>query len=336
MYDKPTDISIFPSANLTCQELEAPEIKSDVSVSPPDVPEFQVSTMQVPFGAFSIFDLSCHDLSGFDMSVYMVVNWRSNWDTGVSHALSYREIANHLGVRHRSQVGRSLKRLIACGFLKKLSKRQSDGATVYQVIHHKCDPADVPLDKEGRPLKCAVPIGSGSPMDLMKSGKLSWRLMLQWITQKVQASDWVSGIASMVRREFSKLIRFSMQTVCNNYKKLCNLGLMKRLSKPHEASTYQLYPKPYAERRERAEYKGKRPLPLIEDRYYSYNKRWRFHKDTLQLQMLDVGGRWRDASMNELLTINPKIHCDFRDYMDASAAPMMEAIRQLQASLSDT
>ena len=205
--DKNYISSNLSGCSLQSFQLEVPEVPAASEV--PDVPEFQVSTMQVPFGRYSIFDLSCHDLSGFDMSVYMVVNWRSNWDTGVSHALSYREIANHLGVRHRSQVGRSLKRLIACGFLKKLSKRQSDGATVYQVIHHKCDPADVPLDKDGRPLKCAVPIGSGSPMDLMKSGKLSWRLMLQWITQKVQASDWVSGIASMVRREFLKLIRFN-------------------------------------------------------------------------------------------------------------------------------
>lgn len=326
-----TDAGILNNTGHQCQVLEAPELQIVDRID--DIPEVQESTMQVPCGQHSIFDLESHELSAFDISVYLIVNQRGNWDTGVSHGLSYQEIANALGIKHRAQVGRSLKRLIQAGFLKQIGTRKSDGAIIYQVIHHNCAPEDVPLDKDGRPQKCAVAIGKGSPMQLMAAGKLHWRLMLQWVTQKIN-SDWISGVAKTVRREFEKLIRFSTQTICDNYKKLCDIGLMQRLSKPHQVSEYQLYPGPYPKRRERAEYKGKRPLPLIGNWYYSYNKRWRFHKETLLLQMEEVDGRWRHASMSELLEINSNIYRDFREYMDAVSAHAMEGIRQLYAEFA--
>lgn len=76
-------------------------------------------------------------------------------------------------------------------------------------------------------------------------------------------------------------------------------------------------PKPYPERKERKiPAWDKKPLALIKDWYYSYNKRWRFHRNTLRIQMEDVDGRWRDSGMSELLNINTKIHADFREYMD--------------------
>lgn len=314
-----------------CHRLECPDLDIDRSYqespSVVNIPSVQESTMQVPCGAFSIFDLSCHDLSSFDISVYLVVNQHSHWDTGESHGLSYQQLADSLGVKHREQVIRSIRRLLKAGFLKKLAKRKSDGANIYQVIHHNCAPEDVPLDKDGRPQKCAVAMGEGSPMQLMREGKLSWRLMLQWVTQKIN-SDWVSGIVKQTVRELNQCLRFSMQTICDHAKQLCELGLMARLSKPHEASEYQLYPGPYPQRRERAEYKGKRPLPLIGDWYYSYNKRWRFHKESLRLMMEDVDGRWRDTGMSELLAINPKIYLDFKEYLDIYASGAFEALRQ--------
>ena len=316
---------------IDCHRLECPELDIEryyeASPSVLNIPAVQESTMQVPCGKYSIFDLSCHDLSSFDISVYLVINWKGDWDTGVSHGLSYQQIADILGVKHREQVIRSIKRLIKAGFLKKHAKRKSDGANIYEVVHHNCAPEDVPLDKDNRPQKCAIPAKAGSPMQLMAEGKLSWRLMLQWVTSKIN-SDWISGIVKQTVREVNQRLRFSMQTICDNAKQLCQLGLMERLSKPHEASEYQLYPGPYPDRRERADYKGKKPLPLIGDWYYSYSKRWRFHKESLRLMMEDVDGRWRDTGMSELLTINPKIHADFREYMDILSSRAFENLRR--------
>lgn len=243
----------------------------------------------------------------------------------MTHALSNQEIADLLNVKHREQVNRAIKWLIRKGWLKVEGKRK-DGTFFYKVIHHNCAPDEVPLDKDGRPQKCAVPMGSGSATVLLADGQISWRMMVQWVVHKVH-SDWVSGIVESTVRETSKLVRFSLQTICDNAKKLGECGLLQRLSGKFRASVFQLFPKPYPDRKERAEYKGPKPLPRIKDWYYSFNRRWKFHSATLHLKMQELGGRWRDSTMEELFRINPKIHRDFRYYMDGLSSPALDGLR---------
>ena len=279
------------------------------------VPDIQVSTQQVPIGPHSIFDPP-EELTEFERACYLVLNENSNWDTGITHALSYTRLANLLNVKHRSQVIRAIRSLINKGWVSVETQRKIDKANVYKLTHHKCEPEDVPLDADNRPQKCAVPRGEGSASRLVAEGKLDWRPMVQWFVQKVN-SDWITGIVKMTVREAGNLLNFSFQTICDNVQKLVDCSLLERLSKKTQASVFQLYPKPYPDRRKRAEYMwDHKPLPLIKDWYYSYNKRWRFHRETLILQMEDEAGMWRDTSMPVLMSINMKIYRDFREYMD--------------------
>lgn len=301
----------------------------------PEVPSIQVSTMQVPCGPFSIFDLEHHDLPEFRRAVYLAINEHSNWDTGISHPLSYQRLSDYLNVNDLTQVAHAVRDLIADGWLFIEGRCKLTGANIYKVVHHRCDPCDVPLDRDNRPQKCAVPRGAGSPSALLAAGKITWREWVYWIVRKVH-SDWTDGISRLTIKAMSKLIRFSWQNLCDIPKRLEKLGLFKRISAKFRETVLQLFPGPYPKRRKRKPYKGKRPLPYLDGWYYSYNKRWRFHKDTLRLMMEDVDGSWRHASMSELLEINSKIYHDFRDWMDAATSHVMEAFRELRASFSSS
>lgn len=276
------------------------------------VPEIQETTMQVPCGAYSIFDReTAADVTEFERAVYIVINEHSNWEYGESHGLSYQRLANLLNVKHRSQVVRAVKSLIAKGWLVVDRQRKRDGANIYRLTHHKCPPDKVPVDSDGRPKKCAVPFKDGSPTRLLADSTLDWRAMVQWIMSKIN-SDWITGVVEMTCREADRLLRFGMRTIIDNTKKLIEVGLLERLTAKNEASVFQLFPKPYPERKERKERKCKeKPLAFVKGWYYSYNKRWRLNRETEQVQCEGVDGGWQNSNMQELLNINPKIHVAF-------------------------
>ena len=293
------------------EQLSLPLSEESASSDKPEVPEVQETTHQVPCGSNSIFEAD--DLTGFERAVYLVINHHSFWHIGESHYLSYKTLAKLLNVKHRSQVIRAVKSLIKKGWLELIGTRKVDGANRYRVVHHKCDPSEVPLDGDRQPKKCAVQMGKGSAMQLLADGVIDWRVMLQSVIQKIY-SDWVCGIVKMTVRETMKLARFTAKTVKRNTEKMLEIGLAQRLSDKFRATELQLFPKPYPQRKER-----KIPYPkqmkCVKGWYYSHNKLWRFHRETFRLQMCEHGGRWRDSSMNELQKINPSIHHDFNDYI---------------------
>lgn len=298
--------------NNQCAIVSTPNSDGQLHLPIPEAGEIQESTHQVPCGSYSIFDTDML-VPEFCRAVYLVINKYSNWDTGKSHPLSNRKIARLLGVKYASQANRAIKWLIDNGWLK-VNGKSRDGTHYYQVIHHKCQIEDTPLDKDGRPQKCAVPSGKGAAPELVASGQIGWRVMVDWYVKKVH-SDWVSGIIEMTVNEATDLMRFDRQTICNNAKEMCEAGLLHRLSPQYRASVFQFYPMPYPERKERQEAKGRKPLPLINDWYYSYNKLWKFHRNTLRLMSKDLDGLWHDTNMSALYEINPKIHADFREYI---------------------
>ncbi len=136
------------------------------------IPEIQETTYQVPCGEHSIFDPE-QKVPAYEKALYLVVNEYSDWETGISHALSLRKLAGLTNVNCHSQVHRGLRWLIENGWLIVEGKRKSDGAYFYRVIQHKCDPQDTPVDKDGRPQKCAVPRGKGSPSQLLADGEIT-------------------------------------------------------------------------------------------------------------------------------------------------------------------
>ena len=304
----------FVSEERTSSDANKPKVTSYGS-DLPAIPEIQETTYQVPCGEHSIFD-PAQKVSAFEKALYLKVNEHSNWDTGVSHALSQRRLAELLNVNSHSQVHRGLHWLIENGWLKVEGKRQSDGAYFYRVIHHKCEPQDTPVDRDGRPQKCAVPRGKGSPTQLLTEGKITWRIFVDWTVRKIH-SCWTSGFVSMAVREAAKLAKLSVKTISENAKKMMEIGLLKKLSAKFRLSEYQLFPKPYPDRRERTPEVciTKKAMKLIKGWYYSFNGLWRFEKETFRLQMREHDGRWIESKLETLYRINKSIHHDFCDYM---------------------
>ena len=288
---------------------------SSSAVSTPAIPEIQESTYQVPCGPHSIFDPD-QKVPAFAKAVYLVVNEHSNWNTGISHALSLRRIAELLNVKCHSQVHHALHWLIKNGWLKVDGKRKSDRAHFYQVIHHKCEPQDTPVDSDGRPLKCAVPMGTGSPSQLLADGNITWRIFVDWIVRKVH-SDWKTGIVTLSVHDAAKLAGFTPQTIKKNAETMMEIGLLERLSKRFRLSEYQMFPKPYPQRRTRKseECISKKAMKLVKGWYYSFNGLWRFNKETFEIKMQEIGGKWRYSNLEELHNINKSIYRDFRSYM---------------------
>ena len=279
--------------------------------------QVQVSTHQVPCGQYSIFDIeTASDITEFERAVYLVINEHSDWDKGESHGLSYQRLADLLNIKHRSQVVRAVQSLIAKGWLSIDRQRKKDGANIYRITHHKCPPEHMPRDKDGRPKKCAIPRDTGSPTRLVAEGKLDWRAMVQWIVNKIN-SNWITGIVEMTVRKANELLSFGMHTIIDNTRRLIEVGLLERLSAKNEPGEFQLYPMPYPDRKKRAEPKYDRPMPLIKGWFYSFNKRWRFNRDTFEVQKEDVGGEWRYSTMDELRNINKAIYKDFQHLQTA-------------------
>ena len=87
-------------------------------------------------------------------------------------------------------------------------------------------------------------------------------------------------------REACKLMKFTAKTIAENTKKMMEIGLLERLSEKYRLSEYQLFPKPYPERRKRkpAGSKFGKQMKFIKGWHYSYNELWRFNHETFQIQ----------------------------------------------------
>ena len=276
----------------------------------PVTPDIQTSTMQVPIGPHSIFDaLEQREVTQAEAAFYLYRNEHSHWATGKTHALSHSDAAKFLGMQ-RSRVVALSNSLAAKGWCEK-NRREGNRASTYKIIHHKCEAHEVPLDKDGRPKKCAVPRGAGSPSEKLEKGIITWKQWLYFIISKVE-SDWVSGIVSMTVKQACGLMRASAQTICDIRKALEKVGLIERLSKRYTAFTAQLYPKPYPKRRRRRR-ENIKGMRFDGEFYYSFNERWRISREDYRINTLDPGpgGGWRHANDRELEETNKKIYRDF-------------------------
>ena len=103
-------------------------LSTQLPLFPDESGPIQESTHQVPCGPYSIFEAE-EPVPEFERAVYLVINRSSNWETGRSHSLSYRTLANQLDVKHRSQVMRAVRNLINKGwhYLKKKSRNSGFG-----------------------------------------------------------------------------------------------------------------------------------------------------------------------------------------------------------------
>ena len=298
------------------------------------VAEVQTSTCQVPVDKHSILsEYSERNVTGLATAVYLYINEHSNWKTGQSHGLSYSGIAEDMHIP-RSQVIQAINYLVESGWLKKSVRNKSKAhhqntANTYLVIHHKCAPEDVPLDKDGCPKKCAMPRGEGSPTALLKDGQICWQEWLYCHILKAN-SDWKTGVVEMTIKQAKKVMRFSVEKICAFRKSLERVGLLETLSKPFRAWVAQLRPAPYEKRRNRR-WENPKGMPCDSKYWYSFNKRWRVSREDGHIQtLLDGTSKWRHANEFELESSNAKIYKDFKPIVELVTSPYYQKLMTSQ------
>ena len=258
---------------------------SEESSRPKAFLEIQKDTMQVPFQSSSMLDRLMQGLeTAFDAAIYLCYNAFSNWDWGISHAMSIRTVAKIFSVSCQ-YVQQATARLCDRPWLKRLSGKHKIGK--FQLKHHLCEYEETPLDKDGRPAKCAMPRGEGGLFERLGSGDIHWKSSLIWMLFKIH-SDFTTGITEPISiAQLREWTGFGTSTICDCIKELVEAGMLEKLERrPQEAQSYLLYPKPYAERRERK--------PVLERTWqdmraagnwrYSFNEQWRVNVETLDIQ----------------------------------------------------
>ena len=197
----------------------------------------QKSTFQVPCGEHSIFyALKDREVTPFQSVVYFILTYYSNWETGKTHGMSYTRISELLHVK-RPRVIAAIDGLIENGWLEKKvrnkiasAKYNQQTANTYRLIHHKCEPEEVPLDEDGCPKKCAMPRGEGAAVERMFAGEISWQACLYWHVAKL-LSNWTSGVVEFTIKTAREWTCIGRDRLYKIRKKLSEIGLLERLSK---------------------------------------------------------------------------------------------------------
>lgn len=276
--------------------------------------ETQEDTMQVPFRSFSMLDaLMSGDVKAFDAAIYQCYNAFSHWDFGISHSKSIRNVGKLFQVTHQ-YVQQAHKRLVSGKWMKRLSGKYK--ISKFELTHHLCEHEEVPLDKDGRPAKCAMPRGNGGIFERLMPGDISWKSLIIWMLLKIN-SDFTTGITEPVSiKQLRKWTRFGNTTICDCIKELEAAGMLGKLERrPQEAQSYQLYPKPYEERRERAPEAVRtwRSMRASGNWRFSFNEEWRVNIKSFDIQYRsDKKQPFRDASDYQKYQEMPKsIRKDF-------------------------
>lgn len=320
----------------TCYQLEAPELPEPTD---PHIPYTHAeTTFQVPFGACSaLSEMMCGNLCPAEFLLLCVLNYRSTYENGKTWKTGLRTLAEitDMSVRY---IRDKLPDLISKGWLSVLSVGTNTGSR-YQLMHHNCDRDDVPTDKNGNPLKFAVPRGLGGIIERLLAGDICWKSAVVWIVLKFR-SDWQTGITNPLSIDkIRQWVGMSPQTVSDCLNELTKAGLVKRLSKRHEAGVYQLYPKPdgkkkpvYRPRKSKKVQTASGQMMRAEGKWrYSFNELWRINVETGQIQRRKSRrfGLWRNVSDHQRYTEMPKS-------MKADFDLAYNVYHQLQADLGVT
>ena len=290
-------------------------ISSEFSPSTLPIPQSaeertQESTLQLPYGDFSILsELKNGCVKPIVAMTTLALCYRSNWSTGITWKTSTRTLASLLGISHR-YVRDTLSQAREW-ITRKVSPKGSVAGNFY-ITHHNCETNEIPTDKHGIPLSYAVPRGESGIFEMLFSGKITWKAALTWLLLKLH-SDWTTGITNAISMStLAKWLGFGKATVIKIIKQLRKAGLLKRLSKRHEASVFQLIPKPYKTRKDRKlpNARKDRYKPMRSDGIYcySFNELYRLNKETGEIEhrKRKNRGKWKCISDHHKAVRMPK------------------------------
>ena len=273
--------------------------------------EFEADTMQVPRGQSSVlWELRDGNLTSAEAMIYLCLNHGSTWNSG--------DTWNFSGPYLSKILGKGMTRQYAQTTLAKLAKKgwiettHTDNPLGYQyrIRHHLCDPEHVPVDRDGKPLKFAVPRGPGGPLERCFEGDISWKAALAWITLKLR-SNWKALEDTAGQTEKATLLELSKRCRMKNagfqkvITELTEAGMLARLSPKSQPAIFQLYPKPFPRpdaprpKIRRESVKGKE-MKTNGEYWYSDNEQYRCRREyPHEIEKRQRGGMWRQISEYE-------------------------------------
>ena len=266
--------------------------------------EFDADTMQVPRGQSSVlWELRDGNLTAAEAMIYLFLNHGSTWNSGATWSMSSPYLSKKLGVgmsrRYVREILASLNKKI---WIETIDEDNPSGHQ-YRLRHYLCDYEDVPVDRDDKPLKFAVPRGAGGPIERCMDGDISWKAALAWISLKLKSNwkanaDTAGQTESATLLELASRIRISLPTYQKLITELTQAGMLERLTPKSQPAIFQLYPKPFP--------KPVQPSPEIQQEtvlgkviktdgeyWYSHNWQYRCHRESGEVQRRQRGGTWK-------------------------------------------
>ena len=291
--------------------------------------EFEADTMLVPRGQSSVlWELRDGNLTAAEAMIYLCMNHGSTWNSGATWSMSVRYLSELISPgMSRSYVQKTAASLNNKGWIETIDEDNPLGYR-YRLRHHLCDPEEVPVDRDGKPLKFAVPRGTGGPLERCFDGDISWKAALAWISLKLR-SNWKAHADTAGQTEKAKLIdlsrrcRISLRNYQNLITELTQAGMLERLTPKSQAAIFQLYPKPFPKPVEpkpeiREEWVGGKALKTDGEYWYSHNHQYRCHRETQEVERRQRGGTWKRVS-------------DFHKYQEMPQAILRDFERVIDA-----
>ena len=291
--------------------------------------EFEADTMLVPRGQSSVlYELRDGNLTAAEALIYLCLNHGSTWNSGATWPLSVRYLSEQLrpGMSH-PYVHKIATSLSDKGWIQTIDEDNPSGNR-YRLRHHLCDPEEVPVDRDGKPLKFAVPRGTGGPLERCFDGDISWKAALAWISLKLR-SNWKAHADTAGQTESAKLIdlakrcRISLRNYQNLIAELTQAGMLERLTPKSQAAIFQLYPKPFPKPVQpgteiRQELVAGKVIKTDGEYWYSHNWQYRCHRESGEVQRRQRGGTWKRVS-------------DFHKYQEMPQAILRDFERVIEA-----
>ena len=290
--------------------------------------EFEADTMLVPRGHSSVlWELRDGNLTAAQAMIILFLNHGSTWDSGATWSMSGPYLSKKLGGMSRRYVRDTLTHLDTKGWIKTIDENNPSGYQ-YRLRHYLCDYEDVPVDRDDKPLKFAVPRGAGGPIERCMDGDISWKAALAWISLKLRSNwkaseDTAGQTEAATLLELSKRIRISLRNYQNLITELTQAGMLERLTPKSQAAIFQLYPKPFPKPVQpgteiQQETVGGKVIKTDGEYWYSYNYQYRCHRESGEVQRRQRGGTWKRVS-------------DFHKYQEMPQAILRDFDRVIEA-----
>ena len=284
--------------------------------------------MPVPRGHSSVlWELRDGNLTAAQAMICLFLNHGSTWNSGATWSMSSPYLSKKLGGMSRRYVRDTLTHLDTKGWIKTIDENNPSGYQ-YRLRHYLCDYEDVPVDRDDKPLKFAVPRGAGGPIERCMDGDISWKAALAWISLKLKSNwkahaDTAGQTEAATLLELSKRIRISLPTYQKLITELTQAGMLERLTPKSQAAIFQLYPKPFPKPVQpgteiQQETVGGKVIKTDGEYWYSYNYQYRCHRESGEVQRRQRGGTWKRVS-------------DFHKYQEMPQAILRDFDRVIEA-----